>query len=175
MDRPMLMALVVVFLLILLAMMFLGWRRRQRRQGGVPRPLTLADDAPQAGLSVPAFYVATTVAREPLNRIVVAGLGYRARATVGVADDGLRLAIPGQPTILIPVAGIRSIEKATWAIDRAVEEGGLTLVRWTLGAGESAIEVDSYLRIGDPQAAARFFESAQQLHANSSQTGGHTP
>lgn len=170
----MLMALVVAFLLILLALMLLGWRRRQRRQADVPRPLSLPENAPEPTLATEAFYVATTVAGDPLNRIAVAGLGYRARATVEVAEDGLRLAIPGQTTILIPAHGIRSVEKATWTIDRAVEEGGLTMVRWTLGEGEAAIEVDSYLRIGDPATAAEFFESARHLHAPSSQTGGHS-
>lgn len=175
MDRPMLMALAVAFLLVLLALMLIGWRRRQRSQANMPRPLMLPDDAAEATLTAAAFYVATTVVGEPLNRIAVAGLGYRARATVGVADDGVRLAIPGQSTILIPAAAIRAVERATWTIDRAVEEDGLTLVRWTLGEEDAAIDVDSYLRISDPASADQFFDAAQQLHAKLSQTGGHTP
>ncbi|MEX1079163.1 MAG: hypothetical protein WED09_08660 [Homoserinimonas sp.] len=173
MDRPILMAVVMAFLLLLLALMLFGWRRRQRSQSQLPRPLGLPDDPGPVSLEVAAFYVATTLAGEPLNRIAVGGLGYRARASVGVTDRGLTLSIPGQPTIFIPATGIRSVEKATWAIDRAVEEGGLVLIRWALGApAADSTEVDSYLRIGDPALAAQFFESAQQLHANVSQTGG---
>jgi len=160
------MALVVAFLLILLALMFFGWRRRQRSQAGIPRPHTLPDDLEAASLSLSGFYVATTVAGEPLNRIAVAGLGYRARATVGVHAAGLALAIPGQAPIFIPATDIRSVQKATWTIDRAVEQGGLILVRWALGnAGADQLEVESYLRFGDDSEA--LFESVQELHATS--------
>lgn len=159
------MALVVALLLILLALMFFGWRRRQRSQAGIPRPHTLPDDLEAASLSLSGFYVATTVAGEPLNRIAVAGLGYRARASVAVHARGLALAIPGQAPIFIPATDIRSVQKATWTIDRAVEQGGLILVRWALGNGTDQLEVDSYLRFGDDSAA--LFESVQELHATS--------
>src|SRR5690554_6330107 len=172
MDRPLLMTLTVAFLLVLLVLMLIGWRRRQRSQAGLPRPLALPADAADATMTVAAFYVATTMAGDPLNRIAVPELGYRARATLGVAEDGLRLAIPGQATILIPVSAIVAVEKATWTIDRAVEEDGLTLVQWTLGEGETATVVDSYFRVSDPAESDQFFETAQRLHDNFSQTGG---
>ena len=171
MDRPILMAIVLAVLLILLGLMLLGWRRRQRSQAGFPRPLGLPHNPGTETLSAPAYYVATTVATEPLNRIAVAGLGYRARATVGVTERGLRLSIPGQSAIYIPAADIRGIEKATWAIDRAVEQDGLILIRWALGeAGAMRREVDSYLRITDPAIAEQFFSSVQQLHSGTTQT-----
>lgn len=172
MDRPILLALVLAFLLLLLALMLFGWRRRQRSQAGIPRPHELPENPGTESLVVDAFYVATTVAGEPLNRIAVAGLGYRARATVGVTEHGLRLSIPGQQAIFIPAADIRAVEKATWTIDRVVEQDGLALVRWTLGEGDIAIEVDSYLRIGDPALAEQFFQSVRSLHTNITQTGG---
>lgn len=166
MDRPLLMVLVLAFLLILLALMFFGWRRRQRSQADIPRPHTLPDNLAAASLNASGFYVATTVASEPLNRIAVAGLGYRARASFSVHANGLALAIPGQAPIFIPAADIRSVQKATWTIDRAVEQGGLILVRWALGDGSAdQLEVDSYLRFGDDSEA--LFESVQQLHATS--------
>src|SRR5690606_21185434 len=143
-------ALVLAFLLILLALMFFGWRRRQRSQAGIPRPHSLPDDLDAATLKASGFYVATTVADQPLNRIAVAGLGYRARASVSVHANGLALAIPGQAPIFIPAADIRSVQKATWTIDRAVEQGGLILIRWVLGSeAADQREVDSYLRLGD--------------------------
>lgn len=176
MDRSVLMALVLAFLLILFALMFFGWRRRQRSQAGVPRPHTLPDGLEAATLTVTGFYVASTVAGEPLNRIAVAGLGYRARASVAVHARGLALAIPGQVPIFIPATDIRSVQKATWTIDRAVEQGGLILVRWALGSeGADQLDVDTYLRFGDDSEAV--FESVQQLHASfhpssATQTGG---
>ena len=173
MDRSILMAIVLVFLLLLLALMLFGWRRRQRSQAGFPRPLGLPDNLGTETLTAPAFYVATTIAAEPLNRIAVSGLGYRARATVGVSAQGLRLSIPGQDAIYIPATDIQAVQKATWAIDRAVEQDGLILVRWALGEqGTARTEVDSYLRITDPALAERFFISVQQLHSGTTQTGG---
>jgi hypothetical protein len=174
------MAIVLVFLLLLLALMVLGWRRRQRSQAGFPTPLSLPEAPGAETFAAEAFYVATTVAGEPLNRIAVAGLGYRARATVGVLADGLRLSIPGQPPIYLPAADILSVQKATWAIDRAVEQDGLVVIRWALG--EPAVdrrEVDSYLRVIDPAKTEQFFQLVQQLHSGASQTatpdqtGGH--
>lgn len=167
------MGLVLVFLLLLLALMLLGWRRRQRRQVSLPHPLGLPADPGTETMTTPAFYVATTVAGEPLNRIAVAGLGYRARATVGVLDHGLRLAIPGQAPIYIPATDLVGVERATWAIDRAVEQDGLILIRWHLGQpGTQRSQVDSYLRITDPALAGKLFDSVQQLHDRSTQTGG---
>ncbi|MHA6668068.1 PH-like domain-containing protein [Homoserinimonas sp. A447] len=171
MDRPLLMAIVIAFLLILLALMVLGWRKRQRSQAAFPAPLALPENPGAETLAADAFYVATTVAGEPLNRIAVGGLGYRARATVGVLEHGLRLSIPGQPAIYIPAESIRTVERATWAIDRAVEQDGLILIRWALGeTADARREVDSYLRIIDPANAAQFFSSVQQLHSGTTQT-----
>jgi hypothetical protein len=174
------MAIVLVFLLLLLALMMLGWRKRQRSQAGFPSPLTVPDNPGVETFAAEAFYVATTVAGEPLNRIAVAGLGYRARAAVGVLEHGLRLSIPGQAAIYLPAADILDVQKATWAIDRAVEQDGLILIRWALGEPEDGRrEVDSYLRIIDPGKAAQFFASVQQLHSGTTQTaridqtGGH--
>jgi len=170
-DRPLLMALVLAFLVVLLALMFLGWRRRQRSQAGVPHPRTLPQGLDAPSLTASGFYVATTVAGDPLNRIAVAGLGYRARASLSVHAQGLALAIPGQEPIFVPAADIRSVEKATWTIDRAVEQDGLILVRWLLGGDSSgALEVDSYLRFGDDPDA--LFQSVQELHGSATQAGG---
>jgi len=166
MDRPLLMALVLGFLLILLALMFLGWRRRQHSQAGIPRPLGLPEEIGEPSRMASGFYVATTVAGDPLNRIAVAGLGYRARATVAVHAHGLAVSIPGQAPIYIPAGDIRSVQKATWTIDRAVEQDGLVLVRWVLGSDEAdKLEVDSYFRFGD--GSSGFFEAVQALHGTS--------
>ena len=169
MDRPFLMALVLAFLLLLLALMLFGWRRRQRRQASLPTPFGLPDDAGAELMAVTGFYVATTVAGEPLNRIAVAGLGYRSRAQVAVTERGLSLAIPGQSTIFIPTTSISSVEKATWTIDRVVEQHGMVLIRWVLGDGDpAAVEVDSYLRLQDAAEADQFFTTVQQVHDNAS-------
>lgn len=167
------MAIVVALLLLLLWLMVLGWRRKQRRQSGLPVPAAVPESVGAELAATRAFYVATTLAGQPLERIVVAGLGYRAKAQLVVFERGISLAIPGQDAIFIPAADIRAVEKATWAIDRAVEPGGMVLVRWSLGAADSATDVDSYLRITDPTADTEFFATVRQLLGCSTQTGGH--
>jgi hypothetical protein len=123
-----------------------SWRSRMRRQAELG---TLA--APPAELGRVAFtedllYVATTRAGAPLERIVVAGLGFRARAVVTVAATGILLQLAGGDPAFIPKADVRGAGRATWTIDRAVNTDGLVFLRWVLGGAE----VDSYLRSADP-------------------------
>jgi hypothetical protein len=125
-----------------------SWRSRMRRQAELG---TLA--APPAELGRVAFtedllYVATTRAGAPLERIVVAGLGFRARAVVTVAATGILLQLAGGDPAFIPKADVRGAGRATWTIDRAVNTDGLVFLRWVLGGAE----VDSYLRSADPDA-----------------------
>ena len=175
MDRPVLMAIVLAFLCLLLLLMYIGWRRRQKRQASLPRPATPPVDTGAELMAAEAFYVATTMAGEPLNRVAVAGLGYRARAIVSVAERGLTLRIPGQDPIFIPTESIDAVEKATWTIDRVVESEGLVLVRWTLGqATAGQAQVDSYLRIIQPSVSQQFFDTVQRLQQHNPQTGGRS-
>jgi hypothetical protein len=133
--------LVVVFLLLARS-----WRNRQRRQADIGEPQT-----PPADFGTPAFtddlqYVATTRAGAPLERITIAGLGFRARAVVTTAPSGIVLDLAGRGPVFIPKASIRGVGRATWTIDRVVDSDGLIFVRWVLGT----TELDSYLRSPDP-------------------------
>lgn len=151
MDRATSTTIVIAVILLALAGMVLGWRGRQRRQSGLGRPETVPADTGRELASGEGFYVATTIADQELNRVAIAGLGYRARATVIVTDAGVILALVGEPDAFVPRAAIRGIDRATHAIDRAVEKGGLVRITWTLGAaGSDGTDVDSYLRITDP-------------------------
>lgn len=175
MDRAFLMAAVLLFLALLLLMMYLGWRKKQKRQAGIPTPLGVPADVGAELISAEAFYVATTTAREPLARITVAGLGYRARASVRVTELGLAIAIPGQSVIFIPASDIVAVERATWTIDRVVEAGGMVLIRWKLHeAAKQSLEVDSYLRLIDPSTDSKFFDTVRALPHHSSNTGGRS-
>ncbi|MET1044333.1 MAG: hypothetical protein ABWX59_09475 [Microbacteriaceae bacterium] len=143
MDRTFWAVVTIGILALLLALMLLGWRARRRRQSGMATP-----EAPPATLGrtlieVQALYVGTTVTGEPLNRITVKGLGFRARATLTVAETGLVLAIPGQSDVFIARDRITGVGRATWTIDRTVEPDGLLLIGWRLGG----TAVDSYLRL----------------------------
>lgn len=151
MDR----VLPTVVILAIVALVFvglaLGWRARRRRQADLP-----ALEAPPATLGAPVlesdgFYVATTLADAPTDRVAVHGLGFRARAGITVVPEGVVLALAGRPDAFIPRASIAGVGRATWTIDRVVDRDGLVFVRWALGA----TLVDSYLRTADPDALVR--------------------
>lgn len=148
MDRLVPTLVVVGILVLFFAVLALGWRTRRRRQAQLP-----ALDSPPAVLgtvlaSDDGFYVATTRAESPTDRIAVSGLGFRARATIAVHQEGVVLGIAGQADAFIPTSAIDGVGRATWTIDRVVGRDGLVFVRWTLGD----VLVDTNLRVADPDA-----------------------
>jgi hypothetical protein len=146
MDRTTSTTIVIAIIILALVGMVLGWRARKRRQSAIGTPRPVPADIGTTVFSAETFYAATTLAGEPLNRVAVRGLGFRGRATVTVTTLGVILGIAGAPEVFIPVDDIRSVERATWTIDRVVESGGLVVIAWTLD--ETA--VDSYLRVAEP-------------------------
>jgi hypothetical protein len=157
-------ALVVVVLVgLAFTGMWFGWRARRRRQADVP-----ALAAPPADLGAirrreDLFYVATTRADAPLDRIAVHGLGFRARTQLTVADGGVRLDIAGEHPAFIAAADLVGAGRATWTIDRAVSNAGLVFVRFRLGAAE----VDAYVRPEDPAALVEAIETLLPADARS--------
>lgn len=144
-ERVALLLLVLAFLLFLLLLMFLGFRRRQRRQAGLPRPDGVPAEVGARLFESDGLYVATTVADQPLERIAVGGLGFRARAAVVVFERGVVLGLAGEPDAFLPAARIDGVERSTYTIDRVVERGGLAKISWRLGEQR----VDSFLRLPD--------------------------
>ena len=147
MDKVVPAIIVLVILAIALTLMILGWRARGRRQVQLAEPHVVPADTGEFLGDYETFYVATTMAGEPLNRVVVQGLGFRAKAFLQVSTGGVVIPIDGQRDIFIPVADIRGIRRETWTIDRVVEPDGLILIDWVLG--DTA--VDSYFRAEDPE------------------------
>jgi len=144
-------ALIVMGVLVLaFALMLLGWRNRRRRQADIGRPRPLPEGISAPRILVPVLYVATTRAESPLDRIAVRGLGFRSRGEVGVHAEGVVLALRGEAPVLIPTVDVRGAVRATWTIDRVVEEGGLVMLAWSL----EGTDLDSYLRVTDDQAGA---------------------
>lgn len=136
-----------IVLLVFIGLAF-GWFARRRRQAALPAlevpPATLG-----AALAVDdGFYVATTRADAPTDRIAVRGLGFRARAGVAVHPEGVVLSIAGRPDAFIPTSSIVGVGRATWTIDRVVGTDGLVFIRWTYGG----TDVDTNLRVPEPNA-----------------------
>jgi len=147
-DRTASTTIVVIVILLALAGMVLGWRSRRRRQSALGSPDAVPADPGATLLGVEAFYAATTIANEPLNRVAVRGLGFRGRATITVMTTGVILGIAGTPEVFIPSRSLRAVERATFTIDRVVETGGLVVIAWTL-PGSTATDVDSFFRVTD--------------------------
>lgn len=148
MDKLLPTLVIAVLVALVFAGFALGWRARQRRQASLP---ALAEVPAELGETLhvdDGFYVATTKAEAPTDRIAVAGLGWRGRAGVTVATRGILLSIAGGREVFIPSAAVVGVGRATWTIDRVVGRDGLVFVRWTWG--EQA--VDTYLRPADPDA-----------------------
>jgi len=146
MDRTASTTIVIAVILLALVGMIVGWRGRQKRQAHLPNPDAVPADPGTELLSAEAFYVATTMADDELNRVAVAGLGFRARATVTVIEAGVILSLAGATEVFIARSALRAIDRATYTIDRVVETGGLVRLTWSLGE----TFVDSYLRLTDP-------------------------
>lgn len=168
MDRLLPTLIIVLVLLGVFALMLHGWATRRRRQAGIARPVPAPESLGTASLVVDGYYVATTKADEPLERIAVHGLGFRARVTAGVHGEGIVLAVRGQQPIIIAPEALRGADRATWTIDRVVERDGLVLIGWMLGE----TPVDSYLRLPDPAAAAAFVTAVQSITPDSATDPG---
>ena len=134
---------------LLIGLMARSWRARGRRQSDIPALETAPDDLSDPVTAVDGFYVATSRSGDPLDRVVVHGLGFRGRAIVSVHAEGVRLEIAGEPAKLIRASSLRGVDRATWTIDRVVERDGLVLVAWRLGE----VDLDTYLRLPDDPTA----------------------
>jgi hypothetical protein len=148
---------IAVAALVLLAM-FTAWRRRLRRDSGLSAPLGVPEHADVLDRHE-VLYVSTTKHDQPLERLTLSPLAYRARGEVAVTDRGLALCLDGAPTVFLASSRLKSVDRATVTIDRVVEPGGLVRIAWS--ADDETI-VDSYVRLtdGDPQ---NFISELQRL------------
>lgn len=138
----------ISFGVLLLAAMAFAWRRRLRRDSGLSAPIGVPEDA-VPGTRFEVLYVVTTRHDEPLERIALSPLTYRARGEVSVTDRGLALWLDGSPPVFLASENLEGVGRSTWTIDRVVEPGGLVRIIWRV---EGDTLVDSYLRVvtGDP-------------------------
>ncbi|MEA9985104.1 MULTISPECIES: hypothetical protein [Subtercola] len=167
MDRLGPALIVLAILLLLYAGMALGWRARKRRQAGYSAAPETPQDAGQLLLEAPMLYVATTPANQPLERLTIPGLAFRARGTFIVWEKGITLSLDGERDVFVPLARIRSIGTSTYTIDRVVESGGLVRLDWiseiTTTGDATTADVESYARILDSGDSIRVLSTVQSL------------
>lgn len=143
--RDLAIAITIGVALLVLASMALAWRRRLRRDAGLAAPLGVPEHA-EVVERHEVLYVSTTKHDQPLERLTMAPLAYRARGEVAVTDRGIALCLDGAPTVFLASSRLVGVDSATVTIDRVVEPGGLVRVAWN--ANDDTI-VDSYLRLTD--------------------------
>jgi hypothetical protein len=132
-----LMALAIFGLLGLFA--YLSWVSKIRKQEAFIEPPQIleSEDAGQG-----AFYVATTLAGKPLERVVAHGLAHRGRANVLVSSDGISIYRTGEKSFRISTKDLVAVNQSSAVIDRAVEKDGLVSIQWKLGG----TAVETHLR-----------------------------
>ncbi len=157
-PRDLAIALMIGLAVLVLAAMLFAWRRRLRRDSDLAAPLGVPEHAEVIDRRE-VLYVSTTKHDQPLERLAIRPLAYRARGEAAVTDRGLALCLDGAPTVFLASTRLASVDRATVTIDRVVEPGGLVRVAWN--ADDDTI-VDSYLRVtdGDPQ---NFISELQRL------------
>ena len=124
-------------------------RKRQESQLTEPERPIATDSAAAAG--EPVYYLATTYADRPLERIWAYRLGGRGNATLVIAD-AIELHRTGEPGLAIRFDQITGFGRASATIDRGVERDGLTTLNWMLGDQE----ISTVLRFVSQDSRANF-------------------
>jgi hypothetical protein len=159
MDKTVAGAIVLALLVLVLALMWLGWRNLKRRSSGIPAPQPIPATGEPELLRTTGMHVATTHAGRPLDRVVVRGLGFRAATDLRVTRAGVELRLAGGAECFLPADDLRSVDRASWTLDRAVERDGLVVLTWTLGD----TDIDTNLRVEDPAALVAALSSLPEL------------
>lgn len=140
--RDIAIAITIGVALLALVAMLIGWRRRMKRDAVHSAPLGVPEHAEVLSRH-DVLYVSTTRHDQPLERLAISPLAYRARGELAVTDRGAALCLDGTPTVFLSKDRITAVDRATVTIDRVVEPGGLVRLTWSVDADTT---VDSYLR-----------------------------
>jgi hypothetical protein len=148
MTRELALAIMIALGVLLLVGMTLSIVRRRakgRLIDPLPRPSDISGDV-LASFAV--LHVATTTAHNPMDRVWVSPLAYRAKTRLEVRSGGLVLSLTGEGDMGLPSESITGCGRGTWTIDKAVDPEGLIVVTWMHGGQE----YDSYFRSVDQPA-----------------------
>ncbi len=178
MSRPLFALVVVAVIAIAFLGMWLGWRARARRDAGVHG----AAKAPAGALIaefLQVFYISTTPVGEPLVRVAAPGLRYRGRARVCVFQDGVSVEIDGEDPLYFAASELRGSGSAGRRVGKAVEQGGLALMRWVATTDSDADVhagqvLESSFRFDTRREQIRFEDVINQISPVPAQTDAET-
>lgn len=160
MDRSVVTIVFVAVVVLVFVGMALSWRARRRRSADLAPEAVPAESIGAELEAVALPYVATTRFEQPLERVVLPGLGFRGKATLRLHERGVVIAPVGERETVIPAALLRGTGEGSYVIDRAVEEGGLLVISWSPRGAET---VDSYLRVAEPALRAHLVAELSRL------------
>jgi hypothetical protein len=118
------------------------WSKRSKSQGGllpVPSWIEFSDQGSSG------FYVATTFAGRPLERVSAHGLGFAGRANIAISEQGVSISRVGERSFLIDKKSLLDLARTSGVIDKVVEKDGLLSLRWKLGDSE----IESHFRFAN--------------------------
>lgn len=158
MSRPVFALIWVIVVAIIFFGMWWGWRARARRDADVLG----APVAPHGALIAEfpqTYYVSTTPVGEPLVRVAAPGLRYRGYAEVAVRADGVTVEVRGEHPVHIAADQLLGSGSAARRAGKAVEAGGLALLRWS-AAGR---DLESSFRFEDRAEHRRFTDAIDRV------------
>ena len=142
--------------MVLALLAYSSWRRRiSKQQMALQKPIEVSGSS--AGLK--CFYVATTFADRPLDRVVAHGLAHRGEAFLSFIPSGLEVSRTGEVSFLIPKLDLIEVDEVSAVIDRAVEKNGLISIKWKLGSEE----LESHFRFVDASLRTRSLSELSNL------------
>lgn len=154
-DKVLVSAVVLGLITLAIVAMIVAWRKRvvRDRRFSVLMPGAVITTHAEAPTEFSGLYVATTLASDPLQRVTLPGLAFRADSHLLISASGLSIAPRGEKETFIPAEQIVQIHRTQVTIDKAVEKDGLTAVSWTAFDNELAepIEFTSFFRMSIPE------------------------
>jgi hypothetical protein len=154
-DKTVVSTIVVLLISLAIFGMILSWRKRVKRDSrfSVLLPSAKVHEHSEAPAEFSGFYVSTTPALEPLQRLNLPGLSFRADASLLVSSSGLSIAPRGEQSTFIPAEQIIQIHRTQVTIDKAVEKDGLTAISWLAydTSQNEEVEITSFFRFAIPE------------------------
>jgi hypothetical protein len=129
----------VALLLGVIAWAGVTWRNKSKAQDS---ELATPEFTVFSNTGTNGFYVATTFADRPLDRVSAHGLGFAGKAFVDVSDQGVSVYRIGERSFRIDSSALLNLNRSSGVIDKVVEKDGLLSLRWILGA----TELETHLR-----------------------------